>query len=750
MTKLFADAKSQQTLWRMRRLRNKVAKYSMGLGGVAVIIALVLIFVYLFYVVVPMFIPASIHKQQDYAVPDAAAGNTTALYVEEQVKVGARFTDQGKLVFFHAETGEVEVTETLVPAGARVTAYGEAYLASGYVTYGLADGRAVVARQKYKISYANDQKRVIPFIEYPFGKSAVQVDASGIPLKLVAFQPGEELSLLAAVTDDNRLQTVSYTREGSLLDEESTEFTTSVYEVGKINGNANYLLIDKQKDYIYVLTGSGDMYVYNLLNTETPELIQIIRVVRDKSNVVSMELLAGGISILIGDDKGRMSQWFPVRDENGNVQLTLIREFDKAKGSVQLIEAEQRRKSFITTDAAGYVSFYHATANRLVAQEKVSDNRITQIAMAPRSDAMLLEDEAGRIHLYEVDNEHPEVSWSSLWGEVWYESHEKPKYLWQSSSASTDFEPKFSLMPLTFGTLKAAFYAMLVAVPLAIMGAIYTAYFMSPTMRQLVKPTIEIMEALPTVILGFLAGLWLAPLVEIKLVGILALFIIMPLGIVLASFLWYHLPKRIHYIIPHGWDAALLVPVVVFLGWLSMALSAPLEQLFFGGDARLWLNNHGIGFDQRNSIVVGLAMGFAVIPTIFSITEDAIFGVPKHLSFGSLALGATPWQTLTRVVILTASPGIFSAVMIGLGRAVGETMIVLMATGNTPVMDMSIFQGMRTLSANIAVEMPESEVGSSHYRILFLAALVLFIITFVFNTAAEIVRHRLRKKYSSI
>jgi phosphate transport system permease protein len=143
-------------------------------------------------------------------------------------------------------------------------------------------------------------------------------------------------------------------------------------------------------------------------------------------------------------------------------------------------------------------------------------------------------------------------------------------------------------------------------------------------------------------------------------------------------------------------------------------------------------------------------MGFAVIPTIFSITEDAIFGVPKHLSFGSLALGATPWQTLTRVVILTASPGIFSAVMIGLGRAVGETMIVLMATGNTPVMDMSIFQGMRTLSANIAVEMPESEVNSSHYRILFLAALVLFIITFVFNTAAEIVRHRLRKKYSSI
>ena len=124
--------------------------------------------------------------------------------------------------------------------------------------------------------------------------------------------------------------------------------------------------------------------------------------------------------------------------------------------------------------------------------------------------------------------------------------------------------------------------------------------------------------------------------------------------------------------------------------------------------------------------------------------------MPKHRTQGSLALGATPWQTLSRVVILTASPGIFSAVMMGLGRAVGETMIVLMATGNTPIMDFSMFQGLRTLAANIAVEMPESEVGSSHYRVLFLAAFVLFVFTFMFNTLAEFIRQRLREKYSSL
>jgi len=143
-------------------------------------------------------------------------------------------------------------------------------------------------------------------------------------------------------------------------------------------------------------------------------------------------------------------------------------------------------------------------------------------------------------------------------------------------------------------------------------------------------------------------------------------------------------------------------------------------------------------------------MGLAVVPIIFSIAEDAIYNVPRHQVNGSLALGATPWQTMVGVVLPTASPGLFSATMIGLGRAVGETMIVLMATGNTAVMDIDIFNGLRTLSANIAVEMPESEVSSTHYRVLFLAALVLFMFTFFFNTIAEVVRQRMLKRYGAL
>jgi phosphate transport system permease protein len=323
--------------------------------------------------------------------------------------------------------------------------------------------------------------------------------------------------------------------------------------------------------------------------------------------------------------------------------------------------------------------------------------------------------------------------------------------VWQSSSSSNDFEPKFSLAPLAFGTLKAAFYAMLLAMPLAIMGAIYTAYFMAPRMRQLVKPGIEIMEALPTVILGFLAGLWLAPFLEDNMAAMFAMMLTVPIGVLVFAYAWQFIPAALRHRIPEGWDAAILLPVILLLAWWALIMSQPLELWLFDGSMRQWIENDlGIDFDQRNSVVVGLAMGFAVIPTIFSMAEDAIFSVPKHLRNGSLALGASQWQTLVKVIILTASPGIFAAVMIGMGRAVGETMIVLMATGNTAVMDFSIFQGMRTLSANIAVEMPETAVGSSHYRILFLAALVLFLFTFVFNTVGELVRQRLRSKYSSL
>ena len=150
------------------------------------------------------------------------------------------------------------------------------------------------------------------------------------------------------------------------------------------------------------------------------------------------------------------------------------------------------------------------------------------------------------------------------------------------------------------------------------------------------------------------------------------------------------------------------------------------------------------------SMVVGFVMGFAVIPVVFTIAEDALSNVPAALSSGSLALGASRWQTVWRVVVPTAVSGIVSAVMIGFGRAVGETMIVVMATGNTAVMEANPFNGMRTLSANIAVELPEAPAGHTHFRALFLGACCLFLLTFLLNTLAEVLRQRLRERYKVV
>jgi phosphate transport system permease protein len=142
---------------------------------------------------------------------------------------------------------------------------------------------------------------------------------------------------------------------------------------------------------------------------------------------------------------------------------------------------------------------------------------------------------------------------------------------------------------------------------------------------------------------------------------------------------------------------------------------------------------------------VAIALGIAISPTIFSLAEDAIEAVPEGLKRASFALGATRLQTLKNVVLKTAFPGIVAALMLGLGRAFGETMIVLMVTGNTPVADWDLLASLRAMTANLAIELPESEVDSAHYRVLFLTAFLLFLFTFVVNTIAEILRVRSRK-----
>jgi phosphate transport system permease protein len=524
------------------------------------------------------------------------------------------------------------------------------------------------------------------------------------------------------------------------------------FRLPSIGRPVRQILANESLRNLFAIDDRGQLFVFDIVDRNNPFLIEEVNLVGEGVRVTAAQFLVGSRSLIVGGSDGSVSQWFLVRDdEAGVLRMARVRTFQSHSGAVTVIEPEYLRKGFLTGDDTGTVGLHYATSGVTLAMKPVGESPISRLAMGPNNSRALIATEGSDLfRVLAIDNPHPQTSLSALWGRVWYEGRTEPQFVWQSSSADDAFEAKFSIVPLSIGTLKAALFAMLLATPLAIMGAIYTAYFMAPSIRKVVKPSIELMEALPTVILGFLAGIWLAPYVENNLPIVFTGVIAFPLLILVAAFAWSRLPQAVRGWVPSGWEAALLIPVVIGTGWLVTTSSPWIEIWFFDGSMRQWFTNVGIPYDQRNALIVGMAMGFAVIPTIFSIAEDAVFNVPRHLTNGSLALGATPWQTVTGVVLLTASPGIFSAVMIGFGRAVGETMIVLMASGNSPVVNFNLFEGMRTLAANIAVELPETAVGGTHFRVLFLSALVLLMFTFVLNTAAEIVRQRLRKRYASL
>ncbi len=218
-------------------------------------------------------------------------------------------------------------------------------------------------------------------------------------------------------------------------------------------------------------------------------------------------------------------------------------------------------------------------------------------------------------------------------------------------------------------------------------------------------------------------------------VSLIAILFAAPVGILAALFTAAFAPR---------WAKETLKPVIeilagfpsVVIGFFALVVMATIIQDTFGLQYRL------------NAFVGGIALSFAVIPIIFTISEDAIAAVPKNLTEASLALGATKWQTALKVVLPAATPGIFASVILGVGRAFGETMIVLMATGNAALVSADLFEPVRTMSATIGAEMAEVVFGETHYNVLFLIGSLLFLFTFVLNAIAEIfIRQRLMKKF---
>jgi len=262
---------------------------------------------------------------------------------------------------------------------------------------------------------------------------------------------------------------------------------------------------------------------------------------------------------------------------------------------------------------------------------------------------------------------HEEVSLRTLFLPQNYGTPEVPlPYVWQPVSEV----PKYSLAPLLLGTLKVTLVAMLFATPLAILAAVYTTEFAPRWLRETIKPVVELLAGIPSVVLGFFA-------------------------------------------------------LIVLATWVQDA---------FDMDFRL------------NAISAGIALGLAVVPIIYTVSEDALVAVPRRHRQAALALGASPWQAAWRVVLPAALPGVFAGFVLGFGRAVGETMIVLMASGNAAITSWQFAEPVRTLSATIAAELAEVVFGSPHYHVLFFVGTLLFTITFVLNWLGTAMVGRLRRR----
>ena len=258
------------------------------------------------------------------------------------------------------------------------------------------------------------------------------------------------------------------------------------------------------------------------------------------------------------------------------------------------------------------------------------------------------------------------TSWRYLLLPYQWTGYNKPEYIWQPVSQIQ----KYNIVPLLIGSLKATLVALLFSVPLALGAAIYVSQLSKPRTREFLKPIVELLAGIPSVVLGF----------------------------------------------------------------FGLMVMATLFQNVFGYQSRL------------NAFVAGIALGLAVIPVVFSIAEDALTSVPRSYTHAAFALGSSRWQAAWQIVLPAAIPGVFAAVMLGFGRAIGETMVVLMASGNASILSWNLFDSTRTMTATIAAELAETVTHGPHYRILFMLGTLLFVVTFVSNLAADVVIHRLKHK----
>ncbi|MBI2870661.1 MAG: ABC transporter permease subunit [Candidatus Omnitrophica bacterium] len=729
---------------RRARIEDRLAGIFIAANAALVIAAILGIGAFLFFEALPLLSGARMERVS--ALRLAGAGEEPRLVLVDERREEALIIAGAPKAFVHSlKDGRLLQEVELAGLDGAVVQAASRSGDGSTVALGTDTGAVWVGELALDTGFEGTEPKTVPRVE----REAVVEIEPGHPISALSHAWSADYGVIACILDEQRLVLSRIAIQRPLVGEPVLETKSDILSYEDVGAPTTVLVLEDGAGLL-VGTRAGEVARFKFRREGEPELAEIVRAVSEGA-VTGLTPLLGGRSFVVGGSDGSVSTWSLVGDpvSRDGKKLTLIHPFQLHSSPVRTLIPSPRDKSFVAVFEDGKARLMHMTTERALA-ERALGFVPEAVAFAPKADGAVFTDGPGRLEHWFIANPHPDVSLKTLFRKVWYEGHDEPKHTWQSHGATDDFEPKFGLVPLVFGTLKGTLYAMLFSVPLALFGALYTSQFLDKKLRGPCKSVIELMASLPSVVLGFVAGLVLAPLVERHIVSVLIVPLVVP-GVVFLGMLLCAKGRAPSGTFSSSRELWLLCVWIAAGLWAAALLGPWLERVLFGGRFDLWMNQAaGIRYDQRNSIVVGWAMGFAIIPIIFTICEDAFSSVPRHLVSASLACGATAWQTATRVVLPAAGSGVFSGVMVGFGRAVGETMIVLMATGNTPIMDWSIFNGFRALSANIAVEIPEAPFGSSHYRVLFVAALILFGISFVVNTAAEIVRLKLRARLAGL
>jgi phosphate transport system permease protein len=721
------------------KLINDIASFFIRGSGGLVIFCVILIIVMIFKVALPLFLGPEIQLENQIPLKN----------IENIVRVG--FGDYKDSYYTISDFGELNIYSLANPSTeiekvnfreTKVSLLKMNQISKDTIVLHWVDGYSVFLKI-YSKSIIEHGKRVNKLSQKVLVR--VQVPYLANPEEIVTSIDLENGRLQRIYSNQNKIYSnfMKYeSDENNVLIEEPGE--SQLIDLG--GSRSDFLTLSANGEQLWVANKPGNISRYRLVEDEGFVLAETLDLNKEISAIGNVY---GDYSLLVAHTDGELNSWIAVRLQTNSLQKAIVKSHFllKAKNPiVQLQGSFQDKTYFAYTDKR---ELYHG---QLTTEKKVFklNNEIQRFGFSGKANtlAVLTNKE---LLLYHIENPYQEISFSVLFKKVWYENYSKPEYVWQSGGGGDDSEGKYSLMPLIFGTLKGTLYAMLLSIPLALGSAIYISQFATATLRNYIKPMIEMMSAIPSVVVGFIAALWLAPKVDGNLLLVFLSLPLFMLVFIINLLIW-------NYISPHGLKTSgekgkhvfYFIPTLLVTFFLLYYVGPILEEVIFGGDFKSKLIDFFKieGYEQRNCLIIGFALGFTVIPIIFSIAEDVLSSVPRSLMANSLALGANRWQSVWRVILPSASPGIVAGVIIGFGRAIGETMIVLMATGNTPIMDVSIFNGMRTLSANIAVEIGEAPFEGALYRTLFLSAVILFIMTFILNTGAELTRQALRKKYS--